>query len=186
MKTLCLFLVIGLITFTFAQNESKLNKKDMNNKDMNKNSFVEEAASGGMMEVELGNMASEKAISKEVKEYGELLAKDHSKANEELKTIAKNDNIVFPDKMSKKHNEIVENFKKVKKEKFDKKYIDMMTEDHKKDIQKFEKAAEDNKNVDVKEWAKKTLPTLKKHLQKAENISDTLNKKNVSSNRVKE
>ncbi len=50
--------------------------------------FVLEAANGGMAEVSLGKLAAEKATSPDVKQFGQRMADDHSKANEELKALA--------------------------------------------------------------------------------------------------
>ena len=50
--------------------------------------FVRKVAEGGMAEVKLGQLAKEKASSKAVKEFGERMVKDHSKAGNELKEVA--------------------------------------------------------------------------------------------------
>jgi putative membrane protein len=50
---------------------------------------------------------------------------------------------------------------------FDKDYMAAMVKDHEKDVAEFEKEAKDGSDPDVKAWASKTLPTLKKHLELA-------------------
>src|SRR5215211_5864160 len=47
--------------------------------------FVLKAAGGGVMEVELGNIAQQNASSQRVKDFGSMMVRDHSKANDELK-----------------------------------------------------------------------------------------------------
>ena len=51
----------------------------------NDKKFVMDAAVGGMAEVELGKLAAEKATNPEVKQFGQRMVDDHTKANDELK-----------------------------------------------------------------------------------------------------
>src|SRR4029450_3615638 len=58
--------------------------------------FVMNAAKGGMAEVELGKLAAEKGSSVDVRNFGQRMVDDHSKAGDELKVIAQRKNIVWP------------------------------------------------------------------------------------------
>ena len=49
--------------------------------------FVEDAAKGGMAEVQLGQLAAQKAQSDDVKKFGQRMVDDHGKANDKLKQI---------------------------------------------------------------------------------------------------
>jgi putative membrane protein len=55
--------------------------------------FVNMAARDGEAEVILGKLAAEKASSEDVKKFGQQMVDDHTKANEELKSIATSKNI---------------------------------------------------------------------------------------------
>src|SRR2546423_1353956 len=63
--------------------------------------FAMEAASGGMAEVKLGKLAQEKASSQKVKQFGRRMVDDHSKAAEDLKSVAQQQGLKLPDEMSK-------------------------------------------------------------------------------------
>ncbi|GAB3956208.1 hypothetical protein GCM10028805_45340 [Spirosoma harenae] len=127
--------------------------------------FAVKAANGGMLEVELGRMAQEKAASKDVKDFGAMMVKDHSKANDELKSIAATQNITLPSTLGEDEQKHVNEMAKLSGAEFDKKYVSMMVDDHKDDIDLFKKASEDNEtNPAVKEFATKTLPVLQKHM----------------------
>jgi putative membrane protein len=129
------------------------------------NEFAVKAANGGMLEVELGRMAQEKGVSKDVKDFGAMMVKDHSKANDELKSIAATQNITLPTTLGEDEQKHVNDMAKLSGAEFDKKYVSMMVDDHKEDIDLFKKAAEDDKtNPAVKDFATKTLPTLQKHM----------------------
>src|SRR5205823_909236 len=60
--------------------------------------FVRKAAEGGLAEVELGQLATQKASSPDVKQFGQRMVNDHTKANDELKEVAQKQGISIPDK----------------------------------------------------------------------------------------
>ncbi len=134
--------------------------------------FMVRAASGGMLEVELGRMAQQKAGSPRVKEFANMMVNDHSRANEELKALAARKNIVLPSTPGDEAQEHISELTKYSGAEFDKEYMNLMTKDHQEDISLFEKAAEDSKDREVKAFAAKTLPVLRNHHQMAEQLED--------------
>lgn len=133
--------------------------------------FVMKAANGGMMEVQLGNYAQQNAASQRVKDFGSMMVRDHSKANDELKSIVSNKGVTLPTTVMGEEMEDMNKLMKKTGKDFDKAYMDMMVEDHKKDINEFEKAANNVMDADVKAWASKTLPVLRMHLDSAQAIN---------------
>src|SRR4029079_317756 len=124
---------------------------------------VKKAYKGGMEEVENGKLAKEKAKNDATKNVAERMITDHTKVNEELLNIAKEENL----DLSKVHAKTAT----ISGDNFDKEYLTMLKADHEKDIAEFEKEANDTKpgeDRDVPAFAKKTLPTLKEHLQMVE------------------
>ena len=135
--------------------ESKLSASDKK--------FVKKAYKGGMEEVENGKIAKEKAKDDATKNVAERMVTDHTKVNDELVNIAKEENL----DLSKVHAKTAT----ISGDNFDKEYLTMLKADHEKDIAEFEKEANDTKpgeDRDVPAFAKKTLPTLKEHLQMVE------------------
>lgn len=130
--------------------------------------FMNEAASGGMMEVELGQLAANKAVSADVKKFAQMMVDDHTKANGELKALAAQKGITLPAMLMEKHQKMVNDLTAKTGKEFDKEYMNMMVDDHKEDIDAFEKAAEKGNDADLKAFAAKTIPTLKHHLEMAE------------------
>jgi putative membrane protein len=130
--------------------------------------FMTEAASGGMMEVELGQLAANKAVSADVKKFAKMMVTDHTKANNELKALAAQKGITLPTMLMEKHQKMVNDLTAKTGKDFDKEYMNMMVDDHKDDIDAFEKAADKGNDADIKAFAAKTVPTLKNHLQMAE------------------
>jgi putative membrane protein len=125
---------------------------------------MKEAANGGMAEVELGKVASTKAANAEVKKFGQMMVTDHSKANEELKALAAKKGVDLPKEVDSSHKSIMDSLKNKTGADFDKEYVEEMVDDHEKDVAAFEDKAKNAKDADVKAFAEKTLPTLRKHL----------------------
>jgi len=131
--------------------------------------FAVKVANAGMTEVELGKMAQEKG-SKSVKEYGAMMVKDHTKAGNELKSLAAEKNITLPSAVSDEMRKHIDDLGKKSGKDFDKDYIGMMVSDHKDVIDGFEDMAKNSKGSAFKNFAVKTLPTLYKHLGAAKAI----------------
>lgn len=183
MKKIIIVLVSSCMLF--ACNSSTSNNQDSVDSAQNVNDstastlrkasdFATEAASGGMMEVQLGKLAQEKAQSSRVKEFGAMMVKDHTKANDELKAIAAKQNIVLPDSMSSDKKQHFDDLSKKTGKDFDKAYMDMMVDDHKEDISKFKDAAQNSPDSAVKTFAANAVPVLQKHLDSAQAIQQAL------------
>jgi putative membrane protein len=125
--------------------------------------FALKAAKGGMMEVELGRWAQQHSGNASIKDFGAMMVTDHSAAGNELRSIASTKNISLPAVPEGDVKLHIDNMKEKKGAYFDRAYVDMMIEDHDKDVAEFEKAANSLADQDLKNFAAKTLPTLKKH-----------------------
>lgn len=128
--------------------------------------FIQDAAKDGMMEVEMGKMGQKQAKNAEVKKFASRMVTDHSKANNQLKALAKKKGVTL--------DEAAHKMDKMDDATFDKDYMDQMVKDHEKDVKEFEEIAKEGSDADVKAWANRTLPTLKKHLELAKQIQGKL------------
>jgi len=133
--------------------------------------FAVEVVNGGMMEIELGNYAQQNAADKRVKDFGAMMVKDHTTANEELQSIASAKNITLPASMGNDTKKEIEKLMKKTGKDFDKAYMNMMIDDHKKDVKEFEKNAQECKDLEIKNFIIKTLPVLQGHLNDAKAIT---------------
>jgi len=136
--------------------------------------FIMEAAAGGMAEVQMGKLATEKASSEDVKRFGRMMVDDHTKANNELMKIAKDKQLMPPHALKPQAQETYDKLSKLSGEQFDRQYMQEMVEDHAKDVAEFKKASQSASDPDVKEFAASTLPTLQKHLDDAKDIHGKL------------
>lgn len=132
--------------------------------------FVMEAADGGMAEVELGKLATSKASDQKVKDFGQKMVDDHTKANNDLKAVAQSKSITLPTSVSAKNKALMDKLSGMSGAAFDQAYVAAMVKDHKKDVADFQKEANGGKDADVKGFASKTLPTLQEHLKMIQDI----------------
>lgn len=136
--------------------------------------FVMMAAMGGMAEVEMGRLAAQKGASDEVRQFGQRMVDDHSKANEELMRVASSKGMTPPTTLDAKHQAAMQKLSALSGEKFDKEYVKMMVGDHKKDVSEFQKEASRGADPDIKAFAASTLPTLQGYLQMIQRINDKI------------
>jgi putative membrane protein len=170
-------LIFGLIVsfpglvLAADKNEPKTSADKLSSAD---EKFVKDAAAGGMMEVELGKMAAEKATNDKVKAFGRQMQQDHGKANEELKTVAASKGVQIPTALEGKHKRTVDRLSKLSGPEFDRQYIRTMIEDHKEDLKAFQREADKGKDPDLKEFASKYVPMIKNHLEMAQTTGEQL------------
>jgi putative membrane protein len=132
--------------------------------------FVHQAAAAGLAEVRLGRLAHAKATNQDVKQFGQLMETDHSKANQDLDAIATAGGLSVPSKLSSEHQQAWDDLTKSGTD-FDATYMSMMVKDHVEDVQRFQEEQTAATSQAVRDFVKKTLPTLEKHLAKAKQIA---------------
>lgn len=132
--------------------------------------FSVEAANGGMIEIQLAALAKTKAMNYRVKNFAHMMLEDHNKINAELQRIATAKNIALPQALSAEAKKHIDRLNKKEKGEFDRAYMNMMVADHKDDVAEFERMARDGKDPALRDFAKETLPILKKHLDSARAI----------------
>jgi putative membrane protein len=149
-----------------AAQQQQLSKQDME--------FMKNAAIGGMAEVELGKLAQQNGHAQQVKDFGARMVQDHSKANDELKSIAQQKGVQLPDQLDAEHQAMRDRLAKLQGDAFDRAYMRMMTTDHDKDVKEFRKEAQASKDPDLKRFARDTLNTIEQHDQLAHNVDRQL------------
>lgn len=138
--------------------------------------FVMDAATGGMEEVQLGQIAAQKASDSDVKNFGQRMVDDHTKANDQLKQVASQKGVTVPSTLPASKQKDVDKLNKLSGAAFDKAYVSMMVKDHKKDVADFQKESKSGKDSDVKGFASTTLPTLQDHLKMVQDIQSRMGK----------
>lgn len=120
-----------------------------------------------MAEIQIGNLAKERASAAAVKQFGERLVRDHTSSSLELRMLAQKKGITLPTKLDQKHQELFDQLSKMKGAEFDRTYAKDMAKGHEKAIEKFETESKTGTDAEIKAWATKQLPTLREHLKMA-------------------
>jgi putative membrane protein len=153
--------------------------------------FVEDMTIGGMAEVELGRMAMERGASPEVKQFGDMMVKDHSMAGDELKQVAMQHSIPLPAGLDQKHQDLKTTLSNLTGAEFDREYMKAMVDGHEDVVDRLQTRASEDRFGDDKgevkpeqsdnpveaalnQWAAKALPTVRHHLDEAKRINDGL------------
>jgi putative membrane protein len=159
-RMLCAFCCLALTTIP-ALGQKKAGA-------MTDQEFVDFAAQTDMVEANLGQLAQTAGSTQAVKDYGQMLATDHTADYNQLGTIAQQANLKFPGSIDAKNNKaMIDPFQKLKGTAFDHKYAQEMVAGHTKAIEIFKKEAADASNGALKDYAQKDLDVLQKHLDGA-------------------
>ena len=165
----------GAVEEAQETNEQKFDDTSMEDTKDDQSEFMTKAASGGMMEVQLGQLAQQNGMSQDVKDFGKMMVDDHTKANEELKALAAQKNITLPDSMGQEQMDHVEELRGKANADFDQAYMSLMVDDHQEDVDLFQEAAQNLQDPDTKAFASKTVPILQQHLDRAQQVNNTVN-----------
>ncbi len=134
--------------------------------------FMDEAAVGGLFEVEAGKLAAERASDPALKEFGRMLVEDHGAANKELEAIANARSITLPSRLTQHQQSTLRSLSQQQGGKFDRQFVqEVGLKDHRSDIRKFESAAKKVGDPELKAFIEKTLPTLRKHHDHAQQLA---------------
>jgi putative membrane protein len=130
--------------------------------------FIKEAAQGNLTEIALSELAQSKAMNSDVKQLAQMMISDHQQCNQKLQAIAEAHGLPFNQSLDWMNQHEVNRLQKTPEGDFEKDYVKIMLKDHVKAIKCFQSAANEIKETDVQEFAQNSLPTLRKHLQHAE------------------
>jgi putative membrane protein len=139
-----------------------------------------DAIRGNVAEAKLGQLAAERAESQQVREYGEMLRKDHTKSLEKASSLASETGVPAASELSAQQQKQFEALQKLSGEEFDTTFLSQMVRDHQSNIAKFSAQAQSGSDPQVMAYAKETLPTLQAHLQHAQSIQSDLTSKTKS------
>ena len=137
--------------------------------------FIQDQLEDGQAEVALGKIAAERATHPEVKQFGQQMVRDHQMAGDELRQAAQagNAQVNPPAELDGDHKDHQEELLKLSGTEFDRKYIDIMVNEHEEAVNELEKKV-DSDNPQIRQWATKTLPAVRQHLEHAKQLDKTL------------
>ena len=132
--------------------------------------FVNEAARGGMFEVELGQLALKNGMSGEVKNFGQQMVTDHTRLNDELGNAAKKDGLQVPTALNATQRAEIQALSKLSGKEFDSRYAQLMVKDHTHDLAVFQKAESTTERPELKKAIADAIPVVEHHLEMAKKL----------------
>ncbi|GHA63440.1 hypothetical protein GCM10007389_14970 [Pontibacter akesuensis] len=157
-------------------NEQQAEGTEMEDQMTNVSDFMTKAASSNMLEIQAGQLAQQKGQMKEVKDYAQMIVTDHQQATQKLTQLAQQNNIVLPDSMSQEHMNMLEELRGKTGQEFDREYMNLMVSSHEEAVSLFENASNELENQEVKSFASSTLPKLRQHLDRAQQLENNMKK----------
>lgn len=171
MKTTRLFQALGSLLL-FSSSAIALAQTDTTTTTLNASdsSFMQHAAGASMAEVQMGKLAVDKSTNADVKQTAQRIVDDHTKADDQLKTLAASKHVSLPTDPPTDTQKEVTRLQKLDGSAFDTAWSKDMVKDHQQAIKLFTKESSSAKDKDVGQFASSTLPTLKTHLQMAQHL----------------
>ena len=117
--------------------------------------FATEAAQGGLAEVEMGQVAAQKATSPQVKQFAQRMVTDHTEANQELMQVAKSQSLELPTQVDAEHKTSTDKLRGLNGTAFDAAYMQDMVRDHEHTVAAFQKQAQSGSDPALKAFAQK-------------------------------
>jgi len=137
-------------------------------------SFLHHAAEGQQSEIDLGQLAVQKAGNEQVKQFAARMIEDHTKARQEVQQLASKGGIPLPSQLGGSHKELAKQLSKLSGKEFDRAYITAMLREHGNEMKALEQHALVEKNLEVRQWAAGAVPVVKEHLTMANTIASSL------------
>ncbi|HEV2620812.1 MAG TPA: DUF4142 domain-containing protein [Frateuria sp.] len=165
-------LLAGLACVAFAQSSSSPGTMSKSKSGTSKDAmFMRHAAADSLAEIQMGRIALDRSSSARVKELAQRIVDDHTKANDQLMSIAQRQQVTLPTEPTPAQKHEADKLKAMSGTAFDKAYARAMVKDHRKAIKMFGMESQKASDDDVKQFASTTLPVLKTHMEMAEKLA---------------
>lgn len=158
----------GQMTSTGRYSAMGVKQGSLHRKDMK---FVMLANSSNMMELELSQMAVQKATNPAVKDFANMMVQHHTQAGQEMKQLLSAKGTMIPDTaMLSRHRTRMDLLQNAQGADFDRAYMRIMVDAHEEDVDEYEDETTDARDADIRAFAKKMLPTLRTHYTRAKEV----------------
>ncbi len=144
--------------------------------------FITQAAEDGLLEVQLGQLATQRASSDAVRQYGQRMVQAHTQVNNQLRELATQNNVSLPQNIGDRDALIVTRFSNLSGPNFDQAYLRQMVNSHIRAVNLFERQAQQGNNPELRTFANRNLPTLREHLQRARQLESQAPNQNQPQN----
>jgi putative membrane protein len=169
MKAMSLFAALAMVLTLVVAGSAQ--QKSWNGKMPTGKAFLTKAAEINLGEIELGKLAQQKGNNQAVKDFGQRMVEDHSKAETQLEPLAKQEGVTLPKMAGSSVAHLRQQLSGESGAQFDEMYMKHMMAGHKQAIAAFEHEIEHGQNPAIKAYAEKCLPVIQDHIRIAEDVA---------------
>ncbi|HET9281560.1 MAG TPA: DUF4142 domain-containing protein [Candidatus Angelobacter sp.] len=120
--------------------------------------FVNKAAQGNRAEIQLGQLVAGKTKDPSVKQFAQMMVKDHTAALNKLQQVAQSKSMTLPDDVPDDAKQLQSKLSGEEGKQLNQDYMAGMVQDHQQDVHEFKDAAQSVKDPEIKQWVTSTLP----------------------------
>lgn len=136
--------------------------------------FIKDQYSTNLYEIQVSQWVQQRAQDQQVKQFAQMVVKDHQQANQQLKQIAQSAGVQIQEKLDPVHQAKLQKFQQCAASEIDRKYAFSQAAGHMMGVLELTYQSRNAQNQDVKQYATKTLPKMKQHLDRATEIATSL------------
>ena len=137
----------------------------------NDKDFIVFAAETDLAAARYGQLARQRAVSEDIRHFGQMLDDDHTDNLKRLTAIASKAGAEVPDTLDIKRMKTLKNLRKAKVKSFDHQYLKSVVNDHESALESFKQEAGHSSSQDLATYAKDTLAKLEQHLKEAKQLA---------------
>jgi putative membrane protein len=132
--------------------------------------FIRDVAADNYMQIQLGELARDKAKSREVRQFAERIVSDHTRLQNQWNSMTSRNGMPMKPGMGRRHREKVEQLGKANGKNFDRAFMTLMIQQHQDEVSYWQKEGRASRSAQVRELVNSGLPTLEEHLAQAKQI----------------
>ena len=156
-------------TTSTGQVENNNNNKNNNNA-RGDQAYVQELWRGHEMQVQLAQLAQDKARDSKVKDFAGNMRKDFQDYLDRWTNLAQKNGITLPNHIGNLHQDKVDRLKKASGKEVDRVYLDIVKETVGSMVPYYQKEGRDAQSSAIRNLVNQELPTIRQHLDRAETL----------------
>ena len=171
---------VATTTTGLPENTSTAANNNQNNTNRNNNArgdqaYVQELWRGHEMQVQLAQLAQDKARDSKVKDFANNMRKDFQDYLDRWTNLAHKNNITLPNHIGNLHQDKVDRLKNASGKNVDRVYLDIVKETVGSMVPYYQKEGRDAQSSDVRNLVNQELPVIRQHLDRAETLDRQVN-----------
>lgn len=133
--------------------------------------LIQDIAQANLAEIDTGRLALEKSQNDAIRKFAQMMVDDHTKALEELRTLAQSKGITLPTEPDLQHKTLATALKLLSGDTFDSQYIARVgVGDHERAEKLLDKTIRETSDQDLRAYAQKTIKSVQQHLAVARSL----------------